>query len=145
LIENSLLNRGYTYYDAGLTLGLRMTLDIPQKIARLEKAEADLRKLRALAGQAERAVGLEIDRKLTELEVARANLRALKKGRRAAKSWMRANFMSYGVGIADTKDLLESLAAYAKARMDSNKAHHDTLILLDRLKAAVGEDLGRER
>jgi hypothetical protein len=49
--------------------------------------------------------------------------------------------MSYGVGLSNTKDLLDSLAAYAKSRMELDKAHHDTLVAQDRLKAAIGENL----
>ena len=140
-IENSLLNRGYTYYDHGLTLGMRITLDIPQKVARLDEARANLRKIRAQERQAAAVVDLEIKKRLETLHSTRENLKALKKGRRAAKAWMRANFMSYGVGLSNTKDLLDSLAAYAKARMELFKAHHDTLVAHDRLKAAVGESL----
>jgi outer membrane protein len=142
-IENSLLNRGYTYYDHGLTLGMRITLDIPQKMGRLDEARANLRKIRAQANQAAEAVGLEIKKRLETLQSARENLKALKKGRRAAKAWMRANFMSYGVGLSNTKDLLDSLAAYAKARMELYQAHHDTLVAHDRLKAAAGESLAK--
>lgn len=145
LIENSLLNRGYTYYDAGLSMGLRMTLDIPQNIARLDRSRADLRRLEALRGQAEQAVGLEIDKRLEAIGAARDNLKALRRARRSAKAWMRANWMSYGVGISNTKDLIDSLAAYAVARMELYKAHHDTLLLLDKLRAAVGEDMTRTR
>jgi outer membrane protein TolC len=140
-IENSLLNRGYTYYDHGLTLGMRVTLDIPQKMARLDEARANLRRIRAQKNQAVEAVGLEIKKRLETLRSAKENLKVLKKGRRAAKAWMRANFMSYGVGLSSTKDLLDSLAAYAQARMELFKAHHDTLVAHDRLKAAVGESL----
>ncbi len=140
-IENSLLNHGYTYYDHGLTLGLRITLDIPQKMARLDEARANLRRIRAQQSQAAEAVELEIKKRLETLRSTQENLKVLKKGRRAAKAWMRANFMSYGVGISNTKDLLDSLAAYAKARMELFKAHHDTLVAHDRLKAAVGENL----
>jgi outer membrane protein len=140
-IENSLLNSGYTYYDHGLTLGMRITLDIPQKMARLDEARANLRRIQAQERQAAEAVGLEIKKRLEDLQSTRENLKVLKKGRRAAKAWMRANFMSYGVGISNTKDLLDSLAADAKARMELYKAHHDVLVAQDRLKAAVGENL----
>ena len=142
-VENSLLRRGLTYYALGATLGLRVTLDIPQKIAQLDEARANLRKIRAQEGQAAQAVGLEIKKRLETLQSARENLKVLKKGRRAAKAWMRANFMSYGVGLSNTKDLLDSLAAYARARMELYKAHHDTLVARDRLKAAIGEDLAK--
>jgi outer membrane protein TolC len=143
LIENSLLNRGLTYYEYGLSLGLRMTLDIPQKLARLREARATLKKIDSQARRAEAGVEFEIEKRLKDIQSATDNLKALKKGRRAAKAWMRANFMSYGVGIADTKDLLDSLAAYAKAQIEFNRGQHDTLVLVDQLKSAVGVDLGR--
>ena len=41
--------------------------------------------------------------------------------------------------LNDTKDLLESLDAYAKAQMEFNQANHDALNALENLKAAVGE------
>ena len=98
-------------------------------------------KIQAQARQAEEAVGLEIDKRLQEVTGSQKNLKIFKKGHRSAKAWMRANFMSYGVGISDTKDLLDSLAAYAKSKMDLDKAQHDVLGALDNLHLAVGQDL----
>ena len=88
-------------------------------------------------------MGVEIDRRLAEVRVAAENRTALKKGKRAAKAWMNANLMDYGVGISNTKDLLDSLAAYAKASMDLDKGAHDQWLAQDLLRAAVGEDLGK--
>ncbi|MBN2496593.1 MAG: TolC family protein [Deltaproteobacteria bacterium] len=142
-IANPLLNNGYTNYDAGLTLGFRVTFDLPQKLARLDKARAELRKLEAQAGQAERAVGLELDQGLADYEAALARAALMKKGHRSAKTWMRANLMSYGVGLTNTKDLLDSVAAYAQSRIELAMAVHDAVLSRDRLLAIAGEDLGR--
>ncbi|HOX45229.1 MAG TPA: TolC family protein [Myxococcota bacterium] len=141
-IENSLLNNGYTRYGGGLVLGLQVTLDVPQKLYRLERAEAELRQVEAQLELAERAVALDVDRRLGEVEAARTGLGVGKDGQRAAKAWMRSNMMSYGVGLTNTKDLLDSVAAYAKSCMDQDKATHDLLLSLDALRQSLGEDLG---
>lgn len=143
LIENSLLNHGATYYTGGALLGFELTFDVPQKIYRLEQARAEFRRVEAQARQLEEAVGLEIDQRLEELRAAIENERVLKRGQDAAKAWMRSNMMSYGVGIADTRDLLDSIAAFAKATIDRFQAIHDTWIARDQLGAAVGEDLSK--
>jgi len=142
-IENPLLNAGLTTYGGALMVGFRITLDIPQKLARLAEARASLSKIEALANQAEQAVGLEIDRRLEDVRTTYADQKIQKKGHRAAKAWMRANFMSYGVGISDTKDLLDSIAAHANSKIGLTKLRHDILVALDRLHAASGEDLSR--
>ncbi len=144
-IENPLLNNGYTNYDAGLTLGFRLGLDIPQKIARLDQAQAELARLEARVNQAKQAAGLELDKRLGDLQAALDNQKVIKKGRRAAKAWMRSNLMSYGVGISNTKDLLDSLTAYSKSRIEMAKATHDTLLAHDRLDATLGNDLSRSK
>ena len=141
-IENSLLVSSLTNYGGGVALGMRITLDIPQKLAQLSRVRAEYSKVSAQLRQAEEAVGLEIDKRLSDLQAALANLKAMRKGQRAAKAWMNANMMDYGVGITNTRDLLDSLAAHAKSRMDMEKAGQDHLLALDQIKAASGEDLG---
>ncbi len=142
-IENPLLNPGLTTYGGALLVGFRITFDIPQKMARLSEARASLTKIEIQASQAEQAVGLEIDRRLQDVQMAFENQKVQKKGHRAAKAWMRANLMSYGVGISDTKDLLDSIAAYANSKIELSKVSHDIQVALDRLRAATGEDLSR--
>lgn len=141
LIKNTLLNRGFTYYDAGLSLGLRITLDIPQKTARLEKARAELSTLDAQAQQAHQALRLEIDKRIKDLKSLDSSLKIFKKGHRAAKAWMRTNLMSYGIGISDTKDLLDSLAANAQSKLNLYKVQYDLLVAKDAFKASLGADL----
>ncbi len=140
-IKNPLLNKGLTYYDAGFSLGLRITLDIPQKVARLERSQAELSKLRIQFEHATRALELEIKKKADDLNLLETHLNIHKKGNRAAKAWMRANLMSYGIGISNTKDLLDSLAAYAQSQMGMYKLHHDLRVALDMLEASLGKDL----
>jgi outer membrane protein TolC len=140
-IGNSLLNRGLTYYTGGLSLGLQISLDIPQKMARLEQAEAEARRLEIQVEQARQAIGLEIDRQLGSLDAARQRVQLYRKGHRAAKAWMRSNVMSYGVGLANTKDLLDSVAAFAKSKLDRDQAIHDLLLAQDQLRMAAGQDL----
>ena len=142
-VENPLLNQGLTNYDAALAIGFRVTFDIPQKLARLEQAEANLRRMQAQAEQAEQAIGLEIDKRIEEFRTAVADRKIKKRGHRAAKAWMRANWMSYGVGISDTKDLLDSIAAYASSKIEMDKVHHDILLAIDHLRMTTGDDLTR--
>ena len=126
-------------------MGFRLGLDIPQKIARLDQAQAELARLEARVTQAKQAAGLELDKRLGDLQAALDNQKVIKKGRRAAKAWMRSNLMSYGVGISNTKDLLDSLTAYSKSRIEMAKATHDTLLAHDRLDATLGNDLSRSK
>lgn len=142
-IDNSLLNRGLTYYTGGLTLGLKLGLDIPRKLGELEQAEAKLHRVELQLEQARAALGLEIDKRLEQLRAARENARIMRRGQSSAKAWMRSNMMSYGVGITNTKDLLDSVAANAQARIERDRAIHDMLLARDRLLATIGADLGR--
>lgn len=142
-ISNPLLQQGLTSYDVGASLGLRLSLDFPQKVARLHQAQAERTKLQAQIEHARAALGLEIDKYLEEVTLQVASVEANQKGSRAAKSWMRANWVSYGVGFSNTKDLLDSLVANAKSQMDVDRAAHDLLMSIDQLQMAVGEDLGQ--
>ena len=140
-IKNPLLNNGLTNYDAGLALGMRVTLDIPQKRARLHREQAALARARAQVDRAREAIAAEIQQRLEEKKNVIDRLSVLRKGNRSAKAWMRANFISYGVGLSNTGDLLDSLAAYAKSQMDLDKAQHDVLLAHEQLALSVGEDL----
>jgi outer membrane protein TolC len=141
-IENSLLNNGWTRYGGSLMLGLQVSLDIPQKLARLERAEAELRQVEAQLELAERGVALDVERRLEDVLAARDSLQAQRDGQRAARAWLRTNMMSYGVGLANTRDMLDSVAAHAKADLERQKGIHDLLSALDALRLALGEDLG---
>ncbi len=144
-IDNSLLRRGLTYYTGGLSLGMKVDLDVPQKVFRLEQAEAELHRIEVQAEQATAAVGLELDDRLEKLTTARDTYKILRRGHRAAKAWMRSNQMSYGVGMTNTKDMIESVTAYARSRIEKDKAAHDMLVARDKLDLVVGEDLGKVR
>jgi outer membrane protein TolC len=111
-------------------------------MARLQEKEAELRRVEILYEQAKGAIRLEIDKALVEMKAAKVKFKILRKGHRAAKAWMRTNLLSYGVGVANTKDMLDSLAAYARSQLEQNKAVHDMLVSVDKLHAAVGMDLG---
>ncbi len=142
-IENSLLKQGMTYYSGGLSLGMQITLDIPQKLAQLEQTRAELRSLESKMIQARSAVELEISKDYLSVRTAKEYLKTHRKAHRAAKAWMRTNLMSYGVGISNTKDLLDSIAAFSQSEISRNKAIHDLLVAYDKLKLAVGLDLGK--
>lgn len=142
-IENPLLAPGLTNYDAALALGFRVELDIPQKLAQLQRARAELARVQAQADQAGQAITLQVERARQAVLTARARWQVQRRSLRAAKAWMRANLMSYGVGVFDTKDLLDSIAAHAKATIESSRVHHDLAVAMDELRLAVGEDLSR--
>jgi outer membrane protein len=141
-IKNPLLNQGLTNYDGVVALGFQVTLDIPQKMARLSKARAEHLRLQHQVRQAREAVGLDIDKRISDVQSALLNLKIFKTGKKAAKAWMNANLMDYGVGIFNTKDLLDSVAAHAKSQMDLDKAGYDLRLSMDALKASAGEELG---
>jgi outer membrane protein TolC len=142
-IENSLLNRGLTYYSAGASIGLQVSLNIPQKFFLLEQAQAEVRRVQAQVGQARKSLAWQIDQRLAELEAVQAEAKLLRRGHRAAKAWMRSNVMSYGVGLSDTKDLLDSLAANARSKMEQDRAIHDMYLARDRMRLTIGADLGQ--
>ena len=142
-ITNPLLSPGLTNYDAALAVGFRIELDVPQKLAQLERARAELARVQAQANQAGQAITLQVERAWQAVRTARARWRVQRRALRAAKAWMRANLMSYGVGVFDTKDLLDSIAAHAKATIESSRVHHDLAVAMDELRLAVGEDLGQ--
>ena len=141
-ISNPLLQQGLTNFDAGMALGLRLTLDFPQKIARWHRAQADHAKLKAQLDQARSALGLDIDKRLEEVKQTQASFEANRKGQKAAKAWMQANMLDYGVGLSNTRDLLDSISAYGKSQIDFDKSTHDLLIAVDQLAMAIGENIG---
>ncbi|RME19682.1 MAG: TolC family protein [Deltaproteobacteria bacterium] len=140
-IRNPLLQPGLTNYDAALAVGLQIELDVPRKLARLEQQKAELQRILARKRQLREAIRLEVERAWERLRAVQQRWKVQRRAHRAAKSWMRANLMSYGVGVYDTKDLLDSIAAYSRSSIELSRVKHDLAVSLDELSRAIGQDL----
>ena len=62
-------------------------------------------------------------------------------GFRAARSWLTSAGLSFNLGTAETKEVLESFAAYFKARADLARSIYTLNMALSELTVATGAEV----
>lgn len=110
-ITNAFLNR-YNYLGASLLLALRQPLDLGPRIARLRKAEADVRQFDAKRRELLGGGALEIERAYNDVQEARGRLKVAETAERRARGWLQGVKQAMDVGTAESRDMTEALRAY---------------------------------
>jgi hypothetical protein len=67
-----------------------------------------------------------------------AELEARRQAMKAGKGWLVSNTMNFGIGLATTDELLDSLVAYSTARLGYFRTLFELNIAVARLQNAVG-------
>jgi outer membrane protein TolC len=130
----------------GAAVGIQLTLDYPAKVARYNKAQAELLSKEAeLRGETAK-LRLELELFWREAkdhkEMLKYNLRA----RKAARSLFVSKVQEYENGIDESttfKDVLESSVTYLVKKSEWLKSVYAYNTSVARLRRAVGADLGR--
>jgi outer membrane protein TolC len=109
----------------GVFAGLKWTLDIPQKLARIRQAEAELASLTTQFELATRAIAFEAKQAFHELAEQRTKLAVNQKARKSMRQWLISSTLNFETGLIETKDLIDALGAYFKAMAALYRAIHD--------------------
>ncbi len=131
----------YNFLSWGVVLGLEWKLDFASLVSELNQSEAVLVKQRAQLAALMQKVELEV----TELSglVTRygeeLSLReTIVKNR---KAMLVSETLNFGIGTANTDDLVKALVNYSKARLAYFKAIYEYNLAVARLSGAVGAEL----
>lgn len=128
----------YNQKTAYAVLALRGTLDIPQKLARIRQAEADLRDALAQQRGAEHLVRLEIRQALGDLEEARQRVLRYTNESTIGKQLAVQAQLAFDSGLGEARELLEDMLLWARADGEKFKALFDAQIAWAALQKAVG-------
>jgi len=128
----------YNQKTAYVALALRATFDIPQKLARIRQAEADLRDAMAQQRGAEHLVRLEVRQALGDLEEARQRVLRYTNESTIGKQLAVQAGIAFDSGLGEARELLEDVLLWARADGEKFKALFDAQIAWASLQKATG-------
>lgn len=134
---NPFISDRFNFFDSGVGLGLRFQLDVFNKLALIEQAEAELNTRLAENDAAREAVELELRKIHTDLSGLYARLEPAEQAFRAARSWLTAAALAYDIGTGSARELIDAFLARAAAEADLRRTQYEIQIgSADLLRAA---------
>jgi outer membrane protein TolC len=127
----------------GAVLGIRLTLDYAQKVARVRQAEAELRKLEAQRERATEGIRLEVRNAYLEWVQAKRQMEIIRKGRKSAQGWLIQSTINFSTGLIKVKDLTDALAAWFKFRLEELRSVYNYNVAVANLATVTGRELPR--
>ena len=128
----------YNQRSAYAALALQITFDIPQKMARLRQAEAELRDAAAQQRGAEQLVRLEVRQALGDLEEARQRVLRYTNESNIGKQLAVQAGLAFDSGLGEARELMEDMLLWARADGEKFKALFDAQIAWAALQKATG-------
>jgi outer membrane protein TolC len=128
----------YHERTAFIALGLKVTFDIPQKLARIRQAEADLQEAQALARGAIALIRVEVNQALAELQEARTRVERYAHQTAIGKTLVVKASIAFDAGLGDTRELLEDTLLYSRADVERLRGLLDAQIAWASLQKAMG-------
>jgi len=140
-IKNPYLVDDFNKYNLGVVLGLKQDLGFWRSWTKIDQARAEVDRLRAQRDQLSLKVKLDAEKAYEEAVSAYQGIKINEDGFRAARSWLTSTGLSFNLGTAETKEVLESFAAYFKARADLLKSIYNVNISLSELSSTAGVEV----
>ncbi|MFL5359655.1 MAG: TolC family protein [Myxococcales bacterium] len=128
----------YNTQSAFVALGLQATFDIPQKLARVRQAEAQLNDALAQQRGAEQLVRLELRQALGDLQEARVRAERYTNQAAIGKQLAVQASLSFDSGLGDARELLEGTLLWQRAEGERFKALFDAQIAWASVQKASG-------
>jgi outer membrane protein, multidrug efflux system len=125
-----------------IALGMQGTFDVPQKLARVRQAQADLQGAVAMQVGAQQLVRLEMQQALGDLAEARVRVQRYSRETEIGKQLSTQAGVAFDSGLGDARDLLEGTLLYTRADGERLKALYDAQLAWAALEKAVGAPLG---
>jgi outer membrane protein TolC len=139
-ITNPFLNDPFNQLNLGVVLGLSQDLSVVRTLKKADSLQAEVDRLNAQRDQLQMKTKLEAEKAFEEAFSAVEATKINEEGFRAARSWLTSTGLSFNLGTSETKEVLESFAAYFKARVDLLKSVYSLNLAL----AEVSEETGVE-
>ncbi|MDD9966610.1 MAG: TolC family protein [Myxococcales bacterium] len=131
----------YDPYFVGGALIARWELDFVGHSSRERRAEHQLLEAEAQQELARQGILLDVGEKYERLTDADRRLSAWKDGHMSARRWFVSAAQGHQVGTTTTRELIDGVSAYFKARFAHLQAVHDHNAALAALELAVGAPL----
>ncbi len=125
----------------GAAVGLRLTLDYPQKIAKVRQADAELKKMELQEKRATDGIKLEVRKAWLEWRQAKEQAAIITKGRKSAQGWLFQASINFSTGLMKLRDLTDALASWFKFRLEELRSVFNYNVAVATLSQVVGRDL----
>ncbi|TMA13564.1 MAG: TolC family protein [Deltaproteobacteria bacterium] len=136
------VNNPYHESSGFVALGMQWTLDVPQKLARLRQAEAELHEAIAMQVGAEQLVRLDVQQALGDLTDARVRIERYGNETQIGKQLANQAGVAFDSGLGDARELLEGTLLFMRADGERLKALYDAQLAWAALERSVGAPLG---
>jgi len=132
----------YHETSAGIGLMLRVTFDIPQKMARFQQARGELRKIQFEREAAEAGLKVELAKLLGELHGIQVRAKSLAQSEREARKWATASTAAFELGTGEAREVFDAYLAWLSVSSEKLKAWAEFQLGLAVLERAAGASLG---
>ena len=134
-------NDNYNFLGWGVVLGAEWNIDYSVLVSAHKRARARLAKQRAQYDALFQKVRLDVIGEVEEMKRRQKEMVIRRKAMKAAKGWLVSNTLNFGLGLTKTNELLKSLVAYSRARLETFRAIYEFNLAVARLSQSVGSDL----
>ncbi len=128
----------------GLGVGLRMTLDIPEKVARLRAAAAEVAREEWSVAATRRQAGADVERRAETVASLRRELPVHHAAMKAARAWVMARVDTFDAGLETFDEVLDALVEFYGRQLANLQAIYDFNVAVAALSRAVGCDVTSE-
>lgn len=142
--ENVFSGAVFNAIGGGGAIGIQLTLDYPQKIARYRRAQAEVGRREAEVRVREALLRVELEQAYLEAQDAAEILEYRRRSRRAARSLLVLRRQEYENGIDDAtsfKDVLDASVLYLTQKSEWLKTVHAFNMSIAQLSRVVGVDV----
>lgn len=131
----------YNYLNWGVVIGATWKLDFALLNSELKRARSRLLQQEKEEGLLRQRVRLDMMTKVADLRRRHGEITIRKEARSAAKSWLVSNTLNFGLGLTNTDQLLKSLTAYTRAKLNYLVSIYEFNLAVTKLSKEVGLDL----
>jgi outer membrane protein TolC len=122
-----------------VALVMKWSLDPGGQIARVERADSELGRARALLDAAGRAGGAAVLQAHTHAVEARVRLASAREGEKNARGWVASVIQADAIGTTSAQDLADAYLAYFTLHARMLQSTYDWNVAIMTLKRSIGE------
>ncbi|MGZ6071005.1 MAG: TolC family protein, partial [Myxococcaceae bacterium] len=127
IIGNPYVGDYFNALTVGGALVIRQNLSFWTVITAADKKQSELNTLRKQRAGAVRGIQVEVENAVAELNAAITKREAAAKAVAAGRSWFRSATLNFGVGVGDSRDLIDAYRGYSEAQYGDAQATFDLL------------------
>ena len=136
--QNAFASNPFNYFGGGFGLAMSWKLEPALQWGAFRKAQFEENETKARQAEGTLGVQLEIHKAHAELVESRKRLDAAHEGEKSAHRWLVATSQNLAAGLAETRDLTDSLVGYFTQRLRYLQAIYDVNVGWSELGRAIG-------